>query len=169
MPPRLQQPPNWTIAAKVHKLTWLLDRAADQILRRRLDFGYPQFGILMIIRLHPGLTQRTVASAHGLTEGAVSKRIEALCRQKLIIRRENPRSRREHLLALTPAGERLVQRAITLLDRELVKVFARIKPNDRRQLGRALDVFLEALVTEAKRVLPTDLARQHLTEHLTTN
>lgn len=139
------QRPFWGIAAKIHKITWLLDREADRLLRERLTLSFPQFGILMAIRHHPAITQKTIADAHGQTEGAISKRINDLVKRRLVVRGQNPDSRREYRLSLTAAGERHFHQAIELLDKELAARFTSLSRLRQRHFDRSLDTILDLL------------------------
>jgi DNA-binding MarR family transcriptional regulator len=93
-----------SLVYRFHKLMFLMDRHADQLLRKEFDLGLAQFFILMAIFEHTECSQRDIAKYLELTEPAVSRHVEGLTTRGYIVRRTNANNRREHLLQLSEDG-----------------------------------------------------------------
>jgi DNA-binding MarR family transcriptional regulator len=93
-----------SLVYRFHKLMFMMDRHADQLLRREFDLGYAQFLVLMAVAEHGVCSQRGIATYLDLTEPAVSRQVEVLTARGYLDRRTNEQNRREHLLQLTLDG-----------------------------------------------------------------
>lgn len=142
---------------KLHKLTFLIDRMADHALAKRSHITLGQFRLLMALRYHRALSQKNVAQFHGLTEAAISRVVETLVKSKSIIRQSNPTNRREHILLLTPAGERQVNSAIKTLSHTFERLFTVLKPAEQRQFDAVLDRLLGTIWQSDRPSLPLSL------------
>jgi DNA-binding MarR family transcriptional regulator len=101
----------------LHKSVYAFDRNADRLLGDVDGGTFSQFLILMAIAQCSGLSQQKIAEFLDLTPAAVSRQVESLVKAKLILRAEDPQSRRTHVVSLTPSGEkRLRTMKTTLLD-----------------------------------------------------
>ncbi len=143
---------NRTIGRRLHKLTFMMDRLAEQALRQDADLTFGEFRLLMALRRHGSLSQKAVAKFHGLTEAAVSRKITDLVQRKLILRAINPVNRREHLLGLTAAGEKLVLKAHAVLDKNMAGIFSAVSKKDIATFERTLDTLLTSIWDDGKRM-----------------
>ncbi len=143
---------NRTIAIRVHKLNFLMDRLAEQTLREGTDLTFGQFRLLMALKRHGSLSQRSVAKFHGLTEAAVSRTIQDLVKRKLINRAVNPVSRREHLLGLTSNGEKALIKSQKVLDAAFTGLFNAVSLKDRQIVDQVLGELLQAIWDDGKRM-----------------
>lgn len=101
----------------VHKSVYVIDRNADRLLTDAHGGTFSQFLILMAIAQCTGLSQQKIAEFLDLTPAAVSRQVDSLVKAGLIVRAEDPQSRRSHVVSLTPAGEkRLRIMKSTLID-----------------------------------------------------
>lgn len=101
----------------VHKSVYVFDRHADRLLADTHGGTFSQFLILMAIAQCSGLSQQKIAQFLDLTPAAISRQVGNLVNSKLIVREQDPLSRRTHTVTLTPAGEaRLRTMKTTLLD-----------------------------------------------------
>lgn len=101
----------------VHKSVCVIDRHADRLLTEANGGTFSQFLVLMAIAHAPGLSQQKIADFLDLTPAAVSRQIETMVNADLIVREQDPQSRRSHTVSLTKAGEaRLRIMKTTLLD-----------------------------------------------------
>lgn len=101
----------------VHKSVYAIDRNADRLLTEKEGGTFSQFLILMAIAQCSGLSQQKIAEFLDLTPAAVSRQIDSLVKAELIVREQDPQSRRSHVVSLTPAGEkRFRAMKSTLLD-----------------------------------------------------
>src|ERR1700753_2981159 len=88
-----------------------MDRAGDALYRQGLGISLAQFLVLSVVDAHPGtLNQQAVADRLGLTKGTVSRQIEQAVAAGLMHVAPSAVSRRETVVALTPAGTALVRR-----------------------------------------------------------
>ena len=78
---------------------------------RGSDLTVPQFRTLRFIQRFEDTTLSKLADHLGLTLPSVSKLVDGLVKQKLIMRQESVTDRRCVALALTPTGETIVNRA----------------------------------------------------------
>ena len=79
-----------------------------------------------------------LASAIGLTRGAVSKLVERLCQKKLAVRCSSDGDRRYQTVELTAAGKRLVPVLAQLADENDREFFGHLKPREKASLVRLL-------------------------------
>jgi DNA-binding MarR family transcriptional regulator len=85
-----------------------------------------------------------------LDKGWVSRAVEQLVQDGLAERRTSDTDRRAVTISLTAAGRRLYRRVETTLNRQLDRVFLRLRPADRALVARALDVLYDAYETEVR-------------------
>ena len=78
---------------------------------RAADLSIPQFRTLRFIQNNPDTSLSGLADFLGLTLPSVSKLVDGLVKQELVIRQESPVDRRCLTLVLTPAGETIVNTA----------------------------------------------------------
>jgi DNA-binding MarR family transcriptional regulator len=71
----------------------------------RFDLTPGTFGVLMLIRANPGITQVALAAAFGVDKSTMSPVIYRLEKRGLVRREVLPSDRRCHALYLAPAGE----------------------------------------------------------------
>lgn len=103
------------LSYELHKLTALLDRAADELLRREQGISYARFLALFAVCQTNG-TQRDLAQWLGQTEPSTSRMVTLLADGGLleVIRPRGAGNRR--VLRLTTSGEQLVERCGLLLE-----------------------------------------------------
>ena len=107
---RTQEP-----AYALHAVVALLDRSADQILPS-LGLTYSRYLTLLTIERLGETTQRAIADAVGVTEPAVSRTIRSLQGDGLVAAKVIPGTGNRRAVALTQAGQRLVDRAADQLE-----------------------------------------------------
>jgi DNA-binding MarR family transcriptional regulator len=132
------------IGIKMHKANCLLERVVVKTLKR-LSLPFPNFKILMALRYRRRVTQKDIAHFHGLTEAAISRRIEELVSDGIIKLVTNPDNRREHLLKLTAKGEHLAERSQILLGKKLNSIFSIIPDKQQHILNQSLDSLITSL------------------------
>lgn len=149
------------LTLQLHKLTLLMDRVAEMTLKEaRLTSA--EFHLLLALRHHGTLSQKAVARFRGLTEGAVSRKVDALIRQRVIIRTQNPANRREQLLTLTTIGQQRLTTATQALTRAFASFQHALRPKERAELGRLLGKLLATFWEDGKRLYcgPKPVTRQ---------
>ena len=92
----------------VQHLAVLVGRQSDQILQEQLGIGMSQFRILQTLQANPNIQQKQAASLLGQTEASISRQVKLMLVKGMVEAKINPRNRREHLIAITMKGERLL-------------------------------------------------------------
>ncbi len=135
------------IVGRINRVSAILLNEQVELFRRHgLDF--PSFDVLATLRrsepphtLTPGqLTDQTM-----VTSGAISQRLDRLERQGLIVRRRNADDRRSVMVALTPTGRDLIDRALPDHVANESRLLASLTAEERETLARTLATLLEAL------------------------
>ena len=128
MPPRSQRPADRArdanpelrvlFSAIVRLETELWDAVEDRL---RADHGItlPFFEFMQIISLHPNCRVQDIAAELSITVGGTSKIIDRIEAAGYCARHANPSDRRSSILALSPAGKRLLPRITATVDDEL--------------------------------------------------
>jgi DNA-binding MarR family transcriptional regulator len=106
-----------TPVAVVNRLALVRDFIDAQLAAVFANFGLtaPSFAVLVTLaRLggESGVSQRRLADELRLTPGTVSVRIDRLVEEGLVTREPDPNARRNVLVALTPRGRDLFERAV---------------------------------------------------------
>ena len=106
-----------------------LDRAA-----RDLDLTPGQFSLLTLLRLNPGISQKSVSQLFGVDTSTVSPVLEAMARRGLITRTRAENDRRTYALALTAEGERALGTMRRHVEAQETLMAAILKPGERDHL-----------------------------------
>lgn len=124
-------------------------------LERRLDPVYARYGLeaglfdvlATLRRAGPPHRMRPsdLSQAVMLTSSGTTKRLDRLESAGLIARRPDPQDRRGLLVELTPAGQRLVDRAVTDHVANEYRLLQALTPAERNQLAGLLRKMLLAL------------------------
>lgn len=99
----------------LHKLVFILDRAADKMLRAEFGISYKRALFLVMIEQGP-MTQHQLALTLGYTDPAVSAMLVELMRENYVIVQTSAKHGRLHIVRLTPTGEKLVSEMQKFLD-----------------------------------------------------
>lgn len=129
----------------LHHLSGVLDHQSDLLLQERLDVGYSQFKILMALKWGQNVQQKQIAEKLGQTEASVSRQIKMLHEVGYLTSITGKEDRRGRITALTPKGEKLVDKAMKALNDYHSPVFERLSLS--QQL--ALQDMLETMHTQA--------------------
>ncbi|MCA9344404.1 winged helix-turn-helix transcriptional regulator [Candidatus Saccharibacteria bacterium] len=126
------------LANQIDQIAFLLARHADQTLQERLGFGFSQFKIFEILQFSPNLQQKQIAGKLSQTEASVSRQIKLSQSQMLLNVYINPKNKREHLISLTPKGERMSREAENILDTFHRSIFSKLSAKQQESLSRDL-------------------------------
>ncbi|MBI4092586.1 MAG: winged helix-turn-helix transcriptional regulator [Candidatus Kerfeldbacteria bacterium] len=140
------------ISIRLHKLTFLMDRLAEQTLREGADLTFAQYRMLMALQRFGAIPQNRLAAFHGLTAGAVSRKIEELVEQKLVARVQNPTNRREHILTMTKQGDARSAKAHRVLHATFAKLYGVLNQAEQEALRKTLTRLLGAIWEEGRRI-----------------
>ncbi|MEU0089874.1 MarR family transcriptional regulator [Kribbella sp. NPDC006257] len=91
----------------------------EERLRTEFDLPLTSFEILQLLRLKPGRRIQDIAEEFSITVGGTSKVVDRLETAGLCERRANPNDRRSSIVELTPAGRKLVDKAMKVFEAEL--------------------------------------------------
>lgn len=103
-------------AYALHAVVSLLDKAADGILRDRLDLTFARFLTLLTVQRLGTTTQRALAAELGLSEPSVSRSVAALARDGWLSVASVPGTGNRRKVELTDAGTAVVDEAADTLE-----------------------------------------------------
>lgn len=103
-----------------------------------------QFRSLVILSSKGPSTLAHLAGELGVTASTAQRQIDRLVGQELVTRRENPNDRREVVIAITPAGKRIVDTATRRRRKAIAEIVNKMSPVDSDALIAALDAFAQA-------------------------
>ncbi|HEX6471768.1 MAG TPA: MarR family winged helix-turn-helix transcriptional regulator [Streptosporangiaceae bacterium] len=104
----------------------------------------PQFRMLVVLATRGETKVVALADDLGVNPSTAMRMGERLVAKGLIDRRVNPESRREVLLEVTEAGQRIVADVTGHRRAEIARIVTRIPPTHRRGLIAALSAFAHA-------------------------
>jgi DNA-binding MarR family transcriptional regulator len=93
--------------------------AVDARLRAECDLPLTWFEVMQLLARRSECRIQDVAEEFGITVGGTSKVVDRIEAAGYCRRRANPNDRRSSLLELTPAGRRLVKKAMKAFEAEL--------------------------------------------------
>ena len=137
--------PSNQVGYLIHHLAFVLGRQSDQVLLEQLGIGMSQFKILMTLQNMPNVRQKQIADCLAQTEASISRQIKLLEEAGMLTSEVSKNSKREHVIRLTPKGERTNDNALKVLQRYHAPMFATL---NEKQLD-ALMSPLETLHTHA--------------------
>jgi MarR family transcriptional regulator for hemolysin len=117
---------------------------------RSLDLSIPQFRTLRFIQCNPVSSLSSLADHLGLTLPSVSKLVDGLVKQALVIRQESASDRRCLVLALTPAGETIVNSARAGAQANLVQTLGSLSEQELETIKRAMELLHPLFVPPGK-------------------
>jgi DNA-binding MarR family transcriptional regulator len=107
---------------------------------RGSDLSIPQFRTLGFIQRNPDSSLSGLADHLGLTLPSVSKIVDGLVKQDLVIRHEAATDRRCIALALTPDGESIVNSARAGAHAKLAKILRLLSDHELEIVERAMEL-----------------------------
>lgn len=130
----------------VRQIATRIDRAGEALAREELGISLAQYLVLSVVDAFPGaINQQAVANRLGLTKGTVSRQIDAAVAAGLMTVEVAAHSRREHAVALTPAGTALVRKGDGLFAEANGSVIPPMPAEDLAATVRTLAVLNESL------------------------
>jgi DNA-binding MarR family transcriptional regulator len=105
---------------------------------RGIELSIPQFRTLRYIQRNPDTSLSGLADFLGLTLPSVSKLVDGMVKQELIIRQESSIDRRRLTLVLTPAGESIVNSARTKAQANIAKKLNTLCDEDLETIRSAM-------------------------------
>ena len=133
-----------SLLTQVHKA---LNRRTDEQL---LGMRFKPYMTLGYIRDHPGTTQQEIESSLFMDANSVVLLLNELEAAHFSIRRRDTNDRRRHIVEITPAGRRALERADKAREGLEDEVLAPLSAEERNTLRRLLERVLESLYSEAR-------------------
>lgn len=129
----------------LHKTVFSLDRYADRLLSENSHGTFSQFLVMTAIAKCPKVSQQKIAEFLNLTPAAVSRQIDVLVSAGFIARKEDPQSRRAHVIELTASGEKhYLELKSSLMDAFKDRLHL-VKPSELESASATLEKVLFAI------------------------
>lgn len=103
-----------------------------------------QFRSLVVLASKGPSTLAHLAGELGVNASTAQRQVDRLVGQGLVTRRENPLDRREVVIAITPAGQHIVDTATQRRRRAIAEIVAKMSDVDNNALIAALNAFATA-------------------------
>jgi len=133
-----------SLLTQVHKA--LNRRTSEELLGMRFKL-YMTLGYL---RDHPGTTQQELESAMFIDANSVVLILNELEAAQHSVRRRDPADRRRHIVEITAAGRRALERAEKARESLEEEVLRDLSAEERRSLRRLLERVLDNLLEPAR-------------------
>jgi DNA-binding MarR family transcriptional regulator len=117
---------------------------------RGSDISIPQFRSLAFIQRNPDSSLSSLAEHLGLTLPSVSKLVDGLVKQKLVIRQESTTDRRCLTLVLTQAGASIVNSARTGAQTNLAKKLDSLSNDELETIYQAMQLLRPIFVSQGR-------------------
>ncbi len=138
---RNSNPDHESSGVRVWLILWKAAKAVEQNAIRsvtRLGLGLSDFAVLELL-LHKGPQPVNVIGKKVLlTSGSMTTAVDRLESRKLVRRTGDPEDRRSRIVALTPAGRQLIQKAFRQHAADMERTLAVLSAADRANLVRLL-------------------------------
>ncbi len=130
------------------RFVFTMARINDRILRSEVGTSISQFRMLIALSRMPDSSQKKIANFWDVTEASISRQIGNLMRDGLIIKTENPESRRSPLLNVSPKGKALLKKSLHHINHHAESTFKSITARERQSLSELLDRMFAAAKPE---------------------
>lgn len=110
--------------------------------RQRFGLTIPEWRVMAVLAIRPGLSAAEVAQRTAMDKVAVSRAVASLLKRRRIARQTARTDRRRSLLKLAPAGQRVYAQVVPFAlayERELI---APLTARERASLDRAIRILL---------------------------
>lgn len=133
-----------SLLTQIHKA--LNRRTGEDLLGMR----FKPYMTLGYIRDHPGTTQQELENALFVDANTVVLLLNELEAAQFSVRRRDPNDRRRHIVEITAAGRRALERADKARESLEDEVLRDLDAAERNKLRALLERVLESLYTEAR-------------------
>ena len=121
-------------------------RSTEEMLGMRLK-AYMTLGH---IRDHPGTTQQELETALVMDANSVVLILNELEARQFSVRRRDPQDRRRHLVEITPAGRRALEKADRAREALEDELLAPLSADERKNLRSLIERVLSAVLAESR-------------------
>jgi DNA-binding MarR family transcriptional regulator len=115
-----------------------LSAAIAESYSRRFGLSIPEWRVMAVLALNPGLSAAEVADRTAMDKVAVSRAVSRLLTTGRARRETAAGDRRRSVLELTADGKRIYRRIAPALRRYETELLANLDPRERRLLGELL-------------------------------
>jgi DNA-binding MarR family transcriptional regulator len=122
-------------------------RSTEEMLGMRLK----PYMTLGYIRDHPGTTQQEIESGLFLDANSVVLMLNELEAAQFSVRRRDPQDRRRHIVEITPAGRKALERADKAREALEDDMLAPLSAEERRTLRALIERVLAGVMQESAR------------------
>ena len=124
--------------------------AVEQFGMHRTNAGMPFLGFqtLHYIDSKRGATMKDIAHLFCITPPSATSLVKTLLKRKLVIQKTDTRDRRKTVLAVSPAGARLLARERNRMMGNITKIFSVLSPRDRAELIKIFRAIVAAHTTK---------------------
>jgi DNA-binding MarR family transcriptional regulator len=133
-----------SLLTQIHKA--LNRRTGEDLLGMR----FKPYMVLTYVRDHPGTSQQELESSLFMDGNSVVLILNELEAAQFSVRRRDPNDRRRHMVEITAAGRRALERADRAREGLEAEVMGPLSAEERKTLRRLLERVLEGLFTEAR-------------------
>jgi len=116
-------------------------RSSEELLGMRVK----PYMVLVYIRDHPGTTQQELESAMFMDANSVVLILNELEAAGFSVRKRDPQDRRRHMVEMTQAGRRAIERADKAREGLEDEVLAPLSAEERKNLRKLLERVLEGM------------------------
>ena len=104
----------------------------------------PQFRVMVVLMRSGSIRIGALAEQVGAVQSTFSRTIDRMVQAGWVTRSENPGSRRETLVALSPHGHQMVTHVTEQRRREIAAILATMSSMQQLEVARAMELFAEA-------------------------
>jgi DNA-binding MarR family transcriptional regulator len=120
-------------------------RTAERDAKSSYNLSAAQLFVLHSLAVSPARSLTELAGRTLTDASSVSTVVAKLVAKKLVTRGRSPDDARRRELRLAPAGERVVRATPTIVQTRITDGVAKLPPDERDAIVRALDVLLRAI------------------------
>jgi DNA-binding MarR family transcriptional regulator len=110
----------------------------------KLGFGRAHHRVLHFVNRNPGMKVADLLDVLKITKQSLGRVLKQLIDEGYIVQREGAHDRRQRLLYVTPAGERLAMQLAALQTERLSRVLGELGPHGRDAVRRFLSGMIDA-------------------------
>jgi DNA-binding MarR family transcriptional regulator len=119
-------------------VTNIVSTAIAGAYAKRFGLSIPEWRVIAVLGLEPGLSAAQVAERTAMDKVAVSRAVSTLLRSRRIARGFANADRRRSVLKLTRSGENVYWRVVPFARRYQRELLAELSANERARLDRLL-------------------------------
>ncbi len=128
---------------QIHKLAFLLEKRADESLKKQSGIGFAQYKVLEAIGRNALARQNMIAELLDQTEASISRQIKILEKRGLIVVGTVMGNKRARELTLTDRGDELLRQCELALDTAHGQLFNSLNFEEQQAFTELLERILK--------------------------